>query len=167
MYRGSSGLLQKNHKIHNGAVDILLKKEYQCLRCNPSNEISISETDIILNLKDELSNYYKGFTYKKSGKILSISPTDTLISKIILGTLGCIPAYDRYFLAGLKLNNFKHFQFNQSSVFEIFNFLEKNISTFEYAQNLIKTHSKTHYPLLKIVDMYFWEIGYENDNNGI
>ena len=26
----------------------------------------------------------------------------TLITKILMGTLGCVPAYDRYFIAGIK-----------------------------------------------------------------
>ena len=28
--------------------------------------------------------------------------SDTLITKILMGTLGCVPAYDRYFIAGIK-----------------------------------------------------------------
>ena len=35
---------------------------------------------------------------------LKVSPTDTLISKIALGTTACIPAYDRYAKAALRKN---------------------------------------------------------------
>ena len=28
--------------------------------------------------------------------------TDTLITKILLGTLGCVPAYDRYYMQAVK-----------------------------------------------------------------
>ena len=32
---------------------------------------------------------------------LHVSPTDTLVTKVLLGTLGCIPAYDTFFINGV------------------------------------------------------------------
>ena len=30
--------------------------------------------------------------------------SETLITKILMGTLGCVPAYDRYFVKGNKIS---------------------------------------------------------------
>ena len=92
-----------------------------------------------------------------------ISPTDTLLSKILLGTLGCIPAYDRYFIVGLKEMNMKHTLFNDASINELFDFIDRNKIKLENAQKLILSKEKKYYPIMKILDMYFWQIGYDKE----
>jgi hypothetical protein len=118
----------------------------------------------ILSVKDELAEHYSSIYFTKGAdKPKPISPTDTLLSKIMLGVLGCVPAYDRYFIDGLKEMKMKHTGFNDASLNELFNFIEKNKTEIEQAQSLIKTQSQRHYPLMKIFDMYFWQIGYDKE----
>ncbi len=108
MYRGSSGLLQKNHLIHEGAVDILFEAEAFKLKCSSTLEVTRDDIGAILSLKKKLSDYYEPIAFvngKEETK--NVSPTDTLISKILLGTLGCIPAYDQYFIVGLKISRIR------------------------------------------------------------
>ena len=81
----------------------------------------------------------------------------------MLGTLGCVPAYDRYFIDGLKEKKMEHTGFNEESLNELFKFLEKNKIEIDEAQKLIKTKTERHYPLMKILDMYFWQIGYDKE----
>lgn len=162
MYRGSSGLLKKNHLIHKGAVDILFSHEGQKLKCNPENEVTNSNIKEILYLKDKLTKHYGSINYQKSlDEQKTISTTDTLISKVLLGTLGCVPAYDRYFIIGLKQKNMKYQNFNEASLVELFDFINDNISETEKMQKDIFNKTKKHYPIMKIVDMYFWQLGYE------
>lgn len=164
MYRGSGGLLQKNHLIHKGAVDIVFSKTNQKLKCNENNEVSRENVKDILNLKDELAKYYSSIYFIKGAeKSKPISPTATLLSKIMLGTLGCVPAYDRYFIDGLKEMKMQHTGFNESSLNEVFNFIDTNKNEITQVQKLIKTKTQKHYPLMKILDMYFWQIGYDKD----
>jgi len=164
MYRGSSGLLQKNHFIHQGAVDILFSKTNQALKCNQTNEVIRENIKSILALKDELSAHYSNIYFTRGAEDPKpISPTDTLLSKIMLGTLGCVPAYDQYFIKGLKEMKMKHFGFNELSLTELFNFIDDNIKEIEQSQNLIKARMEKHYPLMKILDMYFWQIGYDKE----
>src|SRR5690606_38208487 len=94
MYRGSSKLLNFDFLIHSGSVQLL--QSYNSLRC--SSESNVADIDLakLLDLIDKLSKYYEEH---------GITPTDTLISKIILGTLGCLPAYDRFFIDGVKHHN--------------------------------------------------------------
>lgn len=164
MYRGSSGLLQKNHFIHKGAVDILFSNEGQKLKCNSMNESAKSNIKDILNLKDKLANHYKSIEFiKGADKPKPISPTDTLLSKILLGTLGCVPAYDRYFIDGLKEKKIKNTTFNETSIYELFDFIDKNKTEIDNVQKLILTQTNQHYPIMKILDMYFWQTGYDKE----
>lgn len=161
MYRGSSGLLQKNHLIHKGAVDILFSNEGQKLKCTSTNEVAKHSINGILNLKEKLANHYRDIQFKKGvDKRKPISPTDTLLSKILLGTLGCVPAYDRYFIDGLKEKKIGNRTFNNTSLNELFDFIDMNKTEITDAQKFIFIKTKQHYPVMKIVDMYFWQIGY-------
>ena len=47
MYRGSSGLLQKDYKIHHGAVEILLDSKYSLLKISPVNVRKASVTLLV------------------------------------------------------------------------------------------------------------------------
>jgi hypothetical protein len=164
MYRGSSGLLQKNHLIHKGAVDIVFSNTNQKLKCNEATEIKKENIKAILSVKDELAKHYNSIYFTKGAdKPKRISPTDTLLSKIMLGTLGCVPAYDRYFIDGLKEMEMRHSSFNEASLNELFHFIDDNKKEIEQAQRLIKTQTPRHYPLMKILDMYFWQIGYDKE----
>ncbi len=161
MYRGSCGLLQKNHFIHQKAVDILFKEKFHKLRCNWETDIIIKDIDLILELKDELANYYNSITYIKEEKNPKyITPTDTLISKIMLGTLGCVPAFDRYFITGIKDTlKLKDIKFGKKCLESIFNNLDLN--QIIACQDLIRKNLNYYYPIMKIIDMYYWQIGYD------
>lgn len=50
----------------------------------------------------------------------------TLITKILMGTLGCVPAYDRYFIAGIKNQKVATGNYNIRSIMQLVNFYEKN-----------------------------------------
>jgi len=94
MYRGSSGLLQKNHLIHQFPVDIFYTNEFNSLKCNSIREITKDKIDDVLSLGTKLSDHYKSINFVRGlNTPKPISTTDTLISKIILGTYTCIPAF--------------------------------------------------------------------------
>lgn len=161
MYRGSSGLLQKNHLVHIGAVEILLDEKYQKLRCGSEQEVSRERIEDILDLKNALGKHYgdKEFT-KSKNSTQNITPTDTLISKVMLGTLGCVPAYDRFFIDGLNSKGLKQSRFEGPSLSTIFEFIENNEVEISDCQKQIYETAKMYYPVMKIVDMYFWQTGY-------
>ena len=52
MYRGSTGLLQKDYQIHIEAVSII--KNYNDLRCSMSKEINRGQIDQLISLKEDL-----------------------------------------------------------------------------------------------------------------
>jgi len=93
-------------------------------------------------------------------------PTDTLVTKIILGTFGCLPACDRLFIVGFTREGFKYSYLNRKFVNRILQFCHDNSSGLRAEQARIKAISGLHYPLMKLVDMYFWQIGYESSAPG-
>lgn len=158
MYRGSSGLLQKDYKIHNEAVKIIKSKRYDDIRAFDS-EIVRSDIPDLLDLYYELSEYYESISYKRKGKGVTITPTDTLITKIILGAVGSVPAYDRFFRFGLSKYEITK-TFGEASLNGIFDFIEygSNKQLIDSTIDKLKTEG-IKYTKMKIIDMYFWSLG--------
>ncbi|WP_299547424.1 hypothetical protein [Seonamhaeicola sp.] len=144
MYRGSSNLLQKDYLVHIDAVKII--KSFDYLSCFNGKDVIRDNLADILELINQLSEYYKNEH--------DISPTDTLISKIVLGTLGCLPAFDRLFIDGVKSEKQSFKTLKSKSLNRLFDFVE-NTKELE-----ILKHKYNQYPVMKLVDMYFWQIGY-------
>jgi hypothetical protein len=46
---------------------------------------------------------------------LEAQPTDTLVTKVILGTFGRLPAFDRYFADGLKSQGLRYSSLSDES----------------------------------------------------
>lgn len=146
MYRGSSKLLERDYLVHVDAIKII--KSYGHLCCNAKREVRLQDVASIRNIIQELSYYYQN----KHG----VTPTDTLISKIILGTLGCLPAFDRFFLDGVKELGYDFKSLKEKSLVRLFDFTNENKDELTAIQKL-----HPQYPLMKLIDMYFWQIGFE------
>ena len=137
MYRGSTTLLKKDYKVHYKVVELIkpiaLKRE------------AIKSLVEIQGLMDNIVQ-----EYSKVG----IKASKTLQTKVLLGTLGCFPALDRFFIDGWNI------EFESSPTNEkIFNFALENISEIEDCQKTVNRNMI--YPPMKIVDMYFWQKGYD------
>jgi hypothetical protein len=159
MYRGSSFLLWKDYTVHIGAVAILTK--YKCLaKIDFLNlEKSSIEYEKIFELKEELVKYYlivrKNFDFSNKRNVIS----DTLVTKVMLGALGCVPAYDRYFKQGVNAPHPCGTTFNGKNFWTIIEFYKDKADEFMTAQtNLGLTGATT----MRLVDMYFWQVGYDN-----
>ena len=166
MYRGSSFLMQKDYKIHIPAVEIILKNEYSCLseiECNSYKNIEAQSA--LSRVSDELRAYYNGIRKQVKGSAISGQISDTLITKILLGTLGCVPAYDRFFICGIKSEKISTGNFNMSSILKLADFYEANSVLLEAGRQLF-TIGDIPYPQMKILDMGFWHIGYDNETHG-
>jgi hypothetical protein len=157
MYRGSSFLLRRSYTVHRGVVDALAMPQFSPLweREFGSADEDVALVDKILEATETIRKVYQEFAPKR--------PTDTLVTKVILGTFGCLPACDRYFRDGLKNQEFKYSCLNRPFVTRILRFCRENISELRAEQARIEKSGGVHYPLMKLVDMYFWQIGYELD----
>lgn len=98
MYRGFSFLLQKDYKVHIPEVMKLLEPQYDCLfgiDCSDLNNKKVQKR--LIELDEFLTNYYTEIRASVKEEKVKKNISKTLITKILMGTLGCVPAYDRYF----------------------------------------------------------------------
>jgi hypothetical protein len=159
MYRGSSFLLQHAYTIHLGVIDQLVAPRFSVLW---EQDFGAGDNDatlvpIILEAVDAVREAYRPFTPAAESRQASV----TLVTKIILGTFGCLPACDRYFIDGLKNASFGYSCLNTNFVERLLYFCRDNLSELRQANVEIELIGGMRYPLMKLVDMYFWQIGAE------
>lgn len=78
--------------------------------------------------------------------------TDTLISKILLGTLACVPAYDTNLKKALKDLGYKA-SFDRKGLEDLLRFADY------YKEDIQDAMNETGYPAIKIIDIALWEYG--------
>jgi hypothetical protein len=160
MYRGSSFLLWKDYLIHKEVVRHLLQNIH--LRDINFIDIKTEQIEEISDLVVWVKNWYKNNITFINGERKKINVTDTLATKIILGTLGCVPAYDRYFINGIRKTGLKYSSINLANYSSVIAFYKMNHSSFERANLEIFNATGLHYPAMELLDMYFWQIGLES-----
>lgn len=180
MYRGSSFLLKRDYKIHKKAVDKILD-HYELYKCDADSYKSYAKS--LGDLIYELRSYYKSVResvydngeVKRYDKVMnkympvacpSSSISDTLISKIILGAFGCVPAYDTYFIGAVKQAHglMGSSVLNISNIEKLYKFYNssENLDSFEgYRRGLRVKDTDIPYPQMKLVDIGMWGIGEE------
>jgi len=161
MYRGSSFLLQHTSTVHRGVIDVVADPRFDELW---ETDLGASPEDVrfvplVLELVADVAQAYAPFVGTSSGQ-----PTDTLISKIVLGTFGCLPACDRYFIDGFKSQGLPFSGLNAKFVERVITFCQDHLPDLRAEQDEISKRSGIRYPLMKLVDMYFWQIGFEADS---
>ena len=103
MYRGSSFLLQKDYKVLSPIVEKVLKPEYDCLFGIACADLRESEVQGSLEkLNKYIAAHFGPIRDEVAGRKVVSSVSPVLITKILMGTLGCVPAYDRFFVDGIK-----------------------------------------------------------------
>ncbi len=97
----------------------------------------------------------------------------TLITKILMGTLGCVPAYDRFFTDAVKKYEYKPEEskiqgtYNvDRSIPQLVEFYKENWDDLEPIREKMNEERRDglEYPQMKILDMGFWQIGYDLAN---
>lgn len=164
MYRASSFLIKRDYKAHKEAVRAILKLPTNSILWDyqPTKE-NIEEANALLFAKEGI--YWK---IKKSYK--NDTPSEILITKILLGTLGCISAFDRFFKKGIsQFDGTVCFGNKKYCLTQNLESASKNSCATDSFQALaalaakysesFKIQSDIYYPPMKCVDMYFWQIG--------
>lgn len=163
MYRGSSFLLQKDYKVHIPVVKELLSKEYDALAGIECIEFRKEcNQQLLREINSFLGQYYDKIRREVKGQELKNQLSFTLITKILMGTLGCVPAYDRYFIAGIKKQKVTTGNYNLKSIMKLVDFYEKNSVRLEPVREKMEVDGMP-YPQMKMLDMGFWQIGFELD----
>lgn len=142
MMRGSSFLLEKSVRNYKSLIVAISKMNPRLWEIDVENynEENIS---FLLNCKQLIVS-----ALGKENK-----PSDTLITKIMLGVFANVPAYDQYFRKSFKVHSF-----NKKSLSKIKNFYEENkevfnsfkIYTFDF---LTAEETNIVYTKAKLIDM--------------
>lgn len=154
MYRGSSDLLDLHRSVYGPMITAL---------CGVAQEngvkafTEISTPRTIESLARET---------KKCLEALNISATPTLISKILMGTFGCLPSFDQKLRTAVEklktnpknkdLTNVQDLSFGPiQSIPAWLHFAETNYSFFDQAAPNFRNSDK-RYPIMRVIDLYFW-----------
>ena len=150
----NSFLMQKDYKIHADVVRLIYQPEWDDLwDLSPEKLSQEYYADRIMILSESITE-----AYVASGAGI---PTDTLLTKILLGTVGCVPAYDRYFKKALADTGAAPQVFSAKSIRTLGNLYLDHEDEFEK----LRKHcgSRIEYPAAKILDMCFFEYGFQRD----
>lgn len=163
MYRGSSFLLQKDYKIHIPIVEIILEEKYDSL-LGISAEGLLEETtlDLLEEVSSRIRQAYANEQPSFEGG--TNNATDTLVTKIFLGALGCVPAYDRYYVQAVRQYDISIGGYDRRSVRDVAKYYLKYKNEFEKVRNELSAYG-TEYPVMKIMDMCLWQVAFENDTD--
>lgn len=154
----NSFLMYKDYTYLVGLIEILSKKKEDSY--NPFE---------IMEIKKAIISYFKGpednpttyITNRSENQLVNKRKNwDTLTSKIILGTLGCVPAYDDYFKGVAKKVFGIRNGFNETGLRALQQFQNVYSSKIKELQTFTKNDCGFEYPEMKIIDMYFWQKGY-------
>lgn len=161
MYRGSSFLLQKDYKVHIPVVKEIMKKEYDCLLGMECSKLRNEDIQSALDsLYKSIEKHYDDV--RKSVKEVDVkrNVSSTLITKVLMGTLGCVPAYDRYFIEAIKKYKVAAGTYSTGSLLGLVDFYDNNSDKLEKLRENLDVYN-LKYPQMKLLDMGFWQIGFE------
>ena len=157
MYRGSCFIFQKDYKVHTPIVEKVLKPEYDCLFGLACTDVRNDDLRAqLMELSADIADYFDPIREEVKGRAVESSVSPVLITKILLGTLGCVPAYDRFFEEGAKYLGLEKKSYNKDSLLELAAFYEAHNDRLEEARHGMQTE-------MKLLDMGFWQVGFERD----
>lgn len=150
MYRGSSALLRDfDYTVHEELISKLLMEENRKLfTLNPLE--NTNEFLCLLNsVYNDIKKYYEKLE-NNEGK--HMKPSKTLITKILLGVYGCIPAYDRNVVSALRKNGI-----NVNDFSCLIEKIKCSQDFIEQCKSCLEIYPE--YTLMKIIDVCLWEKG--------
>ena len=161
MYRGSCFILQKDYKVHTPIVEEILKPEYDCLFGVACADLRESEVqDRLEELNKYIAKHFRPIRNEVAGRAVASPVSPVLVTKILMGTLGCVPAYDRFFVDGIKKYKVTTQEYSPESVRKLAKFYEAHNDRLEEARRGMRTEDLI-YPQMKLLDMGFWQVGFE------
>ncbi|KKM96157.1 hypothetical protein LCGC14_1180920 [marine sediment metagenome] len=160
MYRGSGWLLQTSVKIFEPLIGNISNLEESYWKIDVDSYSNKNNIHLLI----EISEIIKHSFQKVNPDFI---PSDTLVTKIMTGIFGSVPAYDNYFNIGLFSK--QSCTFSKDSLDFIIKFYEsyrKTIDSFKIYTLDYDTSRITDnlYSKAKIIDMVCWIEGYNNVN---
>ena len=144
-------LMRSNYKLLVDAVKIVCDEKYDWLvdvDIYAPGFNSVKYIDDVMQLKDELRKaiHKTGCSYKYG---------DTLLSKIILATLGCVPAYDQRVKKSMSALDITA-SFSRGGLNDLLNFANVYKSNIKAAMAKYSGKTLVPYSPMKYIDMALW-----------
>ena len=117
----------------------------------------------MVEIDTKLEQFYKAIRQSVVNKPIKNAISKILITKVLLGTLGCTPAYDRFFIIGARKTKVTSGLFSLHSMKRLSAFYEENKSQFEAVREKYRIGDQ-RYPQMKLLDMVLWQIGAKSQN---
>ena len=146
----NSFLLERSLAYYKPIIEVISKAENQLWEIDV-DKYNQNNIEMLLDIKREIAG-----AFRKDDK-----PSETLISKIMLGVFANTPAFDQYFKKSIQVSGL-----NKSAIKKITAFYERNkalidsykIKTFDYSSG---KETGLYYSKAKIIDMYGFSDGKE------
>ena len=163
MYRSSCFIFQKDYKVHTPIVEEILKPEYDCLFGLACTDVRNDDVRAqLMKLSDDIAKHFLPIRNEVAGRVVGSQVSQVLITKILMGTLGCAPAYDRFFEEGAKYLGLEKKSYNEDSLLELADIYEEHNDRLEEARRGMRVGDLT-YPQMKLLDMGLWQMGFEEN----
>lgn len=152
MIRGSTKLLWHDYKVHEPVVKTILSysdlygKDLQDFR-NPQTLGRFGE------LYKEIVAYCKQFSTNGD------KASETLVGKIIMGTLGIAPAYDKFVKKAVKKYGISQGKFNTKAFEQFARYFTENFADITNKMTKEAQELCQHYTRAKVIDSILWFIG--------
>lgn len=145
MLRGSSFLLNKSVKFYEPVIKVIAECKPEFWQVDVDSYTSAT-IDLLLEGKQKISQALG----------IENNPTDTLLSKIMLGVFGSVPAFDTNFTRGFGGGGF-----NKKTLQRVANFYTDHKTIIDANQrttiDFVKgEHTKRPYTKAKVIDMIFF-----------
>jgi len=159
MYRGSCFVLHRDYKIHIPAVKAIMNPDYHCLwdiKCadylaEPNNLTQL------MAVSYDLMQHYDPIRDEVSVALGKEEPesdlSQTLITKILMGTMGCVPAYDTLFVKGRR-GVIRERSYSRESITALSKLWVRHEVEFEALRAEVSSPGLL-YPQMKVIDMCF------------
>lgn len=164
MFRGSSFILQKSSKHFEKTIKYI-----------NGLDSTVWDIDVDKYSKDNVSTILDIYKEIKDRLVVKNSADLTLVTKVLLGIFGFIPAYDTYFCDTFRTISAGRCGFrsvNSNSLNIIREFYDANKETIDGLSDQTFTtdfvtgmKTNIHYPKAKIIDMYGFNIGLQLSNS--
>ena len=147
--RGSTDLLEYDYKVHVPVVKTILRYPH-LFRRDFLEQPSKSNWEDLETLSSEVKDSYP---FK--------NVTDTLVTKILMGTLGVVPAYDNFVKEAVKHYSITTANFNKKSFQTFTEYFSKYFvaEINEYTKEMQKYSPL--YTRAKVIDELLWCLGKE------
>ena len=147
----NSFLNEYSHEIHKNAIQVIYDHRWDSLWDIDYATLTLAQAKDIQTLAKELEDTYISIHQFPQA---NYQLTDTLKTKILLGTIACVPAYDRFFVCALR-HSLDKARLCKESIIELSQVYVRYAAEF----SSMKQHCGYGYPSAKLLDMCFFEYG--------